>query len=73
MNLEERGENIARFTCNLQMETGSLGWEDLSCSRAGIMVFKAELKSTNRIYALVTEESKCRALSTDLLSDSVGD
>ncbi|KAF7643464.1 hypothetical protein LDENG_00239040 [Lucifuga dentata] len=32
---------------HLQVESGS--WESLSCSRAGMIVLNAELKSTNRI------------------------
>ncbi len=50
-------------------------WESLSCCRAGIMMLKAEPKSTNRILAWVPAESRCgrmkwramlTALSTDL-------
>src|SRR4029434_11313041 len=37
-----------------QVESGTLSWESLSCSRAGMMVLKAELKSTNYSIILLT-------------------
>jgi len=36
---------------HLQVESGTLSWESFSSSRAGMIVLKAELKSTNRILA----------------------
>ena len=36
---------------HLQVESGTFSWESLSCSSAGMMVLKAELKSANRILA----------------------
>jgi len=39
---------------HLQVDSGMLSWESLSCSRAGLIVLnvlKTELKSRNRILA----------------------
>ena len=62
---------------HLQVDSGTCSRASFSCSRAGLIVLKAELKSTNRILALVPDVSYClrvkwkamfTASSTDLLA-----
>ena len=44
---------------HLQVESSMWIWESVACSRAGRIVLKAELKSTNRNLAYVPGESTC--------------
>lgn len=54
---------------NLQVESDTLSCESLSCNRAGMIVLKAELKSTNRVPVLEDEVgTMLTASTTDLLA-----
>lgn len=46
--------SLRKSVIHLQMELGTLSLRSLSCSRAGMMVLKAKLKSTNKILAFKT-------------------
>ncbi|XP_071378770.1 scavenger receptor cysteine-rich domain-containing protein DMBT1-like [Centroberyx affinis] len=61
----EEGGVQRKSVIHLQVESGTLSWDSLSCSRAGMIVLKAELKSTNRILAYVPEKSSCLSLAVN--------